>query len=274
MAKTNQSNKKGKKKSSSKNNEKSKIELKPDRLIFGIVFALVAAIIISSVAISNTHRKESQTIYDFGKKIAQGIDVSEHNGELDWQMLAQKFDFAFIRVGYRGYGNGDICEDKYAKDNLKAAQKAGIPFGVYFYTQAVSEKEAKAEADFVLSMIKHYDLALPVVIDFEYPADENGIHTGRLADKNLGAKDNTKIIKAFCDRVEDKGYISGLYASSSVLKNSIHLKDINDSTIIWAADYNDKVTYDIDYTIWQYSKTGQTEGNGSKYIDLNYWYSK
>lgn len=274
MAVKNKSNRKSNKKSSNKKNIKAKIELKPDKLIFGILFVFIASIIISSIAISNSHKREPQTVYDFGKNIAQGIDVSEHNGELDWQKLAEEFDFAFIRVGYRGYGNGDICEDKYAKDNLKAAQKAGIPFGVYFYTQAVSEKEAKAEADFVLSMIKHYDLALPIVIDFEYPADEEGKHTGRLADEHFDARENTEIIKAFCDRVDDKGYISGLYASSSVLKNNINLKDINENTIIWAADYNDKVTYDIDYTVWQYSKTGQAEGNGSKYIDLNYWYSK
>lgn len=272
MAVKNKSN--SKKKNSNKKNNKDKFELKPDKLIFGIIFVLVAAIIISSIAVANSQKREPQTVYDFGKNIAQGIDVSEHNGELDWSKLADEFDFAFIRVGYRGYGNGDICEDKYAKDNLKAAQKVGIPFGVYFYTQAVTEKEAKAEADFVLSMIKHYDLSLPVVIDFEYPTDENGMHTGRLVEKKLGAKDNTQIIKAFCDRVEDKGYISGLYASSSVLKNNVNLKDLNNNTIIWAADYNDKVTYDVDYTIWQYSKTGQAAGNGSKYIDLNYWYSK
>lgn len=271
MAVKNKCSNKSKKQSS---NKKTKMELKPDKLIFGIIFVLITAIVISSIAIANSRQREPQTVYDFGKKTAQGIDVSEHNGELDWQKLAEEFDFAFIRVGYRGYGNGDICEDKYAKDNLKAAQKAGIPFGVYFYTQAVTEKEAKAEADFVLSVIKHYDLALPVVIDFEYPTDENGIHTGRLVDEHLDAKNNTQIIKAFCDRVEDKGYISGLYASSSVLKNNVNLKDINENTIIWVADYNDKVTYDVDYTIWQYSKTGQAEGNGSKYIDLNYWYSK
>lgn len=249
-------------------------KLKADRLILGIIFALVTAVIISSIAISNADKKEPQSVYDFGKSVAQGIDVSEHNGNIDWESIANDFDFAFIRIGYRSYGNGEIRKDKNAETNLESAQKAGIPFGVYFYTQAVSEKEAKAEADFVVDTIKHYDLSLPVVIDFEYPTDKNGDLSGRLVEKHLNVKDNTKIINAFCGRVEEKGYISGLYASSFVLKNNIDLKSVNDNTVIWAADYNSRVTYDIDYTIWQYSKTGEADGNGSKYIDLNYWYSK
>ena len=80
---------------------------------------------------------------------AKGIDVSDNNGKIDWEMVKETQDFAFIRVGYRGYGNGEIVEDKYARENLKNAEKAGIPVGVYFYTQALDEKEAEKEADFV-----------------------------------------------------------------------------------------------------------------------------
>lgn len=257
-----------------KKKNKKAIKLNHDKLILGIAAAVIAAVIISSIAISNAHHKEPQEIYNFGKSIAHGIDVSEHNGEINWESIAEEFDFAFIRVGYRGYGNGKINKDKYAENNLDGAQKAGIPFGVYFYSQATSEKEARAEADFVLSAVKHYNLSLPIVIDFEYPTDEDGLPTGRLSEKHFDTKDNTRIIKAFCDRVEEKGYISCVYASSSVLKNNINLKDLSSSTVIWAADYNDRVTYNVDYTIWQYSKTGEADGNGSKYIDLNYWYSK
>lgn len=247
--------------------------LKPNVLILAVVSVFIAAMVLSLVVITHSHRRPPQTAYDFGKPVAHGIDVSEHNGKIDWERVSRNFDFAFIRVGYRGYGNGEIHEDKYAKDNLKAAEKAGIPFGVYFYSQAVSDKEAEEEADFVLNIVKHYNLLLPVVIDFEYPTDGEGNAIGRLSESRLGIKENTGIVNSFCDRVENKGYISGLYASSSVLKNNFNINDIDD-TVIWAADYNDSVTFDVDYTIWQYSKTGQADGVSSRYVDLNYWYGK
>ena len=249
-----------------------KREIQQSKLISAIAVVLAAAVIISCIVISNSGKRHTQAVYDFGKPVAQGIDVSEHNEKIDWQGVAEEYDFAFIRVGYRGYGNGSICEDKYAKENLKAAEKAGIPFGVYFYTQAVSEKEAKVEADFVIDIVRHYDLKLPIVIDFEYPTDESGYFTGRLAENQLSKEENTKIVNAFCSRVEDKGYISGVYASSSVLQNDLKIDDFGDNTVVWAADYGSIVSYDVDYDIWQYSKTGQSECVESKYVDLNYWY--
>lgn len=249
------------------------IELRSGRLIAAIIIVMIAAVVISSLVIANTQRRTPQTVYDFGKPVAQGIDVSEHNGKIDWDTVSENFDFAFIRVGYRGYGNGEICEDEFASQNLKAAQKAGIPTGVYFYSQAVSQEEARDEADFVLDIVKHYDIELPIIMDFEYPTDEEGNRTGRLSDANLSKKESTRIINAFCDRVEEKGYMSGLYASSGVMYHELNTDDLGDDTVIWTADYNDDVTYEIEYNIWQYSRTGETDGVSSKYVDLNYWYS-
>lgn len=263
-----------KNKSTKRRKKKSKPELKPKTLVTAILIAVSAAALISFIIFLCNHSKNPQQIYDFQKSVAHGIDVSEHNGKIDWDAVSKDFDFAFIRVGYRGYGNGEIYTDKRAKENLKAAQKAGIPFGVYFYTQAVNEEEAEEEAEFVLSTIKHYNPKLPLVIDFEYPADKDGNPTGRLSDSILSPSDNTDIVNAFCKRIENKGYIAGIYASSGVLYHNLELKHIGKQTLIWAADYNSNVTFDIDYDVWQYSKTGQNDALGSKYVDLNYWYSK
>lgn len=257
-----------------KNNKKSKKmnkDKKVNILIVSIAAVLVVSIIVSIIAISS-NKKRPQPVYDFGKEIAQGIDVSEHNKEIDWDKVKSQYDFAFIRVGYRGYGNGEIVEDKTAKENMKNAQKAGIPFGVYFYSQAVTAKEAKEEAAFALDMIKRFDVSLPVVIDFEYAADSDGELTGRLFQSNLDSQQNTDIINAFCKKVQDKRYTAGVYASSSVLHGKINTDDFSEDTVIWVADYNDKVTYKVDYTVWQYSKTGMVDGVGSKYVDMNYWY--
>lgn len=254
-------------KNNNKNNKKVNI------LICSIAVVLIVSVIISVVSISNS-RKLPPQLYNFDKDIAVGIDVSEHNKEIDWDKLKSQIDFVFIRVGYRGYGNGKIAEDKNAKENMKNAKKAGIPFGVYFYSQAVSVKEAKEEAEFTMDMIKKFDVSLPVIIDFEYAVDGDGHHTGRLAEANLTAEQNTDIINSFCEKAADKGYTAGVYASSSVLYREIDTDDLDDNTVIWAADYNDKVTFDVEYSIWQYSRTGTLDGIGSKYVDLNYWYKK
>lgn len=252
---------------------KTAVQSNPRILISAIGAVLIISVIVSAVCLSS-NKKEPPVLYDFGKDVACGIDVSEHNNDIDWSKVGEDFDFAFIRVGYRGYGNGDIIKDKRADENMKNAQKAGVPFGVYFYSQSVSPLEAKEEAAFTLDMIKGYSVDLPVVIDFEYAADNDGELTGRLYQSKLDAERHTDIINAFCKKITDKGYTAGVYASSSVMHRDINMKDLHDGTFVWVADYNDKVTFDVDYTAWQYSKTGSARGVGSKFVDLNYWYKK
>lgn len=254
-----------------KKSKKNKKLTKRKKAAVIISVILVAAVIITSVFMS-LNRNET-VYYDFKKDIARGYDLSEHNGKIDWESLKGEVDFVFIRVGYRGYGTGKICEDDCAKDNLKGAQKAGIPFGVYFYSQATTEKEAEEEANFVLKEVALYKPKLPIVIDYEYPIDENGDNTGRLWEAALSSDECTYTIKAFCDRVEKFGYMSGIYASSYLYDYDINVKKLGDA-VIWVADYNEKVSTSSPYHIWQYSRTGKSDSIESKYVDLNYWYSK
>lgn len=248
--------------------DKSKLNI-PALAVIGII---ILAVIISVIAVAASKGSRPDGLYQFNQSVANGIDVSEHNGEIDWEKVKETQDFAFIRVGYRGYGNGEIYEDKYAADNLKNANKAKIPVGVYFYTQAVTAKEAEDEADFVYDIIKKYNIDLPVMIDFEYPIDSDGNAVGRLVESDNDLNKNAEIINSFVEKLEKKGYTAGVYASSSVLHNKISMKKLKKSAVAWVADYNDKVTYDVDYTIWQYSETGNVDGVSSKYVDLNYWY--
>lgn len=248
--------------------DKSKLNI-PALAVIGII---ILAVIISVIAVAASKGSRPDGLYQFNQTVANGIDVSEHNGEIDWEKVKETQDFAFIRVGYRGYGNGEIYEDKYAADNLKNANKAKIPVGVYFYTQAVTAEEAEDEADFVYDIIKKYNIDLPVMIDFEYPIDSDGNAVGRLVESDNDLNKNAEIINSFVEQLEKKGYTAGVYASSSVLHNKISMKKLKKSAVAWVADYNDKVTYDVDYTIWQYSETGSVDGVSSKYVDLNYWY--
>lgn len=239
-----------------------------------IIVAVAVAVALIVTAVCTAMNKHEIEYYDFQKDVATGIDVSEHNGKIDWEKVNDNVDFAIIRVGYRGYGTGEIVEDKYAKQNLKGAQKAGIPFGVYFYSQAVTEEEAKEEAKFVLKKIKRYSPQLPIVIDFEYPTDENGAKTGRLYSSFLGRDENTNVINAFCKEIQDSGYSAGVYASSSVLMLNIDTKALNKDTMVWVADYNSQVSFGVNYKMWQYSRTEKCDGVSSKNVDFNYYYSK
>ena len=81
-----------------------------------------------------------------------GVDVSEHQGQIDWQKVAESgVKFAMIRIGYRAWGSqGELHADAYGAENLKGAMEAGLQVGVYFFSQAISVEEAREEAQYVL----------------------------------------------------------------------------------------------------------------------------
>lgn len=243
-------------------------------VVISVIIALVIGVVTSVCLISQAKNKDKPVYYDFGKSLAQGIDVSEHNKKIDWKKVKKSQDFAFIRVGYRGYGTGELLVDKRAEENLKGANKANLPVGVYFYSQATNEKEARQEARLALKQLRHHDIQLPVVIDFEYACDNDGNRAGRLYEAHNTPKANADIINAFCKVVADEGYIPGVYASSSVFFRDIDTKKLSKDIVIWVADYNAEVSYKVRYDIWQYSKTGSVDGVESKAVDLDYWYNK
>lgn len=250
-----------------KKKTKKKTNLKT---IFVIIAAFVLLVSIIAVA---SKAKNNNLPLPINKDIAYGIDVSSHNGKIDWKKVKNEVDFAFIRVGYRGYANGSVNLDKRAEYNLKKANKYGVPVGVYFYSQAINNKEAEEEAKFLIKHIQHYSISLPVVIDFEY-AYAKGKMIGRLADANLNKKEITSVINAFCKKVKKAGYIPAVYASTYIYESKINVKSLDKNIMIWVADYNKKITYDGDYDFWQFSKKGKCSGISSKYVDTNYWYIK
>ncbi len=275
-----QRNTNAKRSANRKYSEKSAIRARK-RLKFKMYssFALVAILIISvlvAVVISSTNDvTDKPQLFVSENEYVSGIDVSHHNGDIDWETVAENnVDFAIIRAGYRGYTEGKIVEDTNYRENIKGAKKAGIPVGVYFYSQATTVEEAKEEASYVLSLIRGYDVSLPVFIDYEYAFNKDGMHDGRLFNAKLSPSEATDIINAFCDKINKGGHYAGLYASSSVLNNDVKASKLNSNIYIWVADYNKSVKYRGNYDLWQYTKTGKCDGIGSKYTDLNYWYIK
>lgn len=199
-----------------------------------------------------------------------GIDVSYYQGNIDWKKVKNSgVEFVIIRVGYRGYGSaGTLVEDPKFKTYLDGAAKAGLKVGVYFYTQAITTAEAKAEAKFVLDRIKGYSLQMPVYYDIE----SVDYDTGRLDSAGLSKAQKTALCTAFCDTIIKSGYSAGVYANYTWLNYYIDGAGLGKKYPIWLAHYTSNTNYDQRMDMWQYSGSGTVSGI-SAYTDVNVWYS-
>lgn len=193
---------------------------------------------------------------------AFGIDVSRWNETIDWAKVKDAgVSYAIIRVGYRGSVTGSLVEDYYFRKNIEGATEAGIPVGVYFFTQAINQVEAVEEASMVLELCRDYKLTYPVFIDTEGAGGE-----GR-AD-GLDVKTRTAVCEAFCETIRNSGYQAGIYASRNWYNNRLDTSRLPDNIVIWLAEYADAPTYDKKYHMWQYSSSGRILGIEGR-VDLN-----
>ena len=215
-----------------------------------------------------------------GKTIVAGIDVSYHNGNIDWQKVkASGVDYAIIRAGYRAYTSGTISRlgDNKFTTYIKEAKAAGLKVGVYFFSQAITTDEAAEEAQWTLNKIKGYDLDLPVVIDYEF----TGNTSERLYKAGLSKAQKTACVEAFCKKVKEAGYDAMVYSSASWLKNEIDTDQLQKKGYdVWMARYNTYTYRDrsdknrfyggkLDF--WQCSSQAKINGiNGC--VDLDWWY--
>ena len=192
-----------------------------------------------------------------------GIDVSAHQGEIYWQDVADSgIEFAFVRVGYRGYGpEGTLVYDDWATDNIYNAQAAGIDVGVYFFSQAVNEEEAVEEADFVLSLLNQMELQLPVVFDSENILDDDA------RTDNVSGEQFTKNAIAFCKRINEAGYNAAIYSNMKWEAFTYDLKQLAEYPI-WYADYEPLPQTPYRFTWWQYSEKGYVNGIDGE-VDLD-----
>lgn len=202
-----------------------------------------------------------------GTYAKKGIDVSKHQGKIDWKKVAEDgVEFAFIRAGLRGYGTGEVVEDGQFEANIKGAMKNGIDVGVYFFSQAITEEEAREEAAFVLDMIAPYDIELPVVIDVEKVSDSGA----RM--NQISVEQRTLNTIAFCEAIKEKGYTPMIYHNMEMGALMIDLEAL-ESYDKWFAYYNPDMYYPYDYKVWQYSESGKVNGISGK-VDLNIWLSE
>lgn len=192
----------------------------------------------------------------------KGIDVSSHQGNIDWNLVAQDgVEFAIIRVGYRGYGSeGRLVVDEKFEDNIKGAKAAGIKVGVYFFSQAINETELLEEANLVLEQIAPYSIECPVVYDVEKTSA-----AGRM--NAISVEDRTHLTQLFCQTIENSGYKPMIYHNTEMGALLINIAEL-EKYDKWYASYSDQMFYPYEYKIWQYSDKGKIQGISTD-VDLN-----
>lgn len=245
--------------------------------IFSLILVAIMAIQAPLTVYATTKLKSNytgstyshQARFDDAQKI-NGIDVSEHNGTIDWKKVkADGIEYAFIRVGYTGYRKDKFSTnyDANYKKNLENAIDAGIKVGVYWYSQAITTSEAKAEAKKLVSVLSSYKISMPVVMDYEFA----GTSSGRLDSSKLSKSKMTSIALTFLNEVENAGYDGCLYANMSFLENHLDASKISDNYTIWLAHYTTNTSYDGEFNYWQYSSKGKVDGIKG-YTDVNIYY--
>ena len=189
-----------------------------------------------------------------------GIDVSNHQGDIDWETVKNSgVEFVFIRIGYGHNREAKIMEDEKFRKNLEGARNVGLKVGLYFYSYATEIWEAEEQANWIVKTLNGEKIDLPIVFDYEtwksFPT------------YNINIVDLNKVAKRFLDILHDNGYEGMNYSSKYYLNTIWNLSEYP----TWLAHYVSKTNYDKDFKVWQFSNTGEVPGiNG--FVDLDVLY--
>ena len=192
-----------------------------------------------------------------------GVDVSHHQGQIRWDEVADSgVQFAMIRLGHRSVSDGVIRMDTYWEENYNGARNAGLPIGVYFYSQAISVEEAREEADFVLKVLNGRQVDFPVVFDWEDYFENSRV-----------ANADPEIIQAcaiaFCEEIAKAGYETMIYFNKDLADRYWDLEALSlQGCSFWLAMYNSDMTWPYKIQIWQYTEKGAVNGIDGD-VDLN-----
>ena len=205
-------------------------------------------------------RTENGRIYydDPSYDVRYGIDVAYYQGDVNWRAVAADgIDFAILRAGYRGYGSrGSLNEDSRFAEYVKGAAAAGLDIGLYIFSQAVSPQEAVAEAQYVLSLIKKYNVKVTFPIAFDWEPQEYANSRTRMSIYDYNKL--TDCALAFCSTIKAAGYTPIVYGNPTLFYLRYGVGRLRDYDI-WLAHYTDRTTYRYDFQIWQYG-SGRVNG--------------
>jgi len=189
----------------------------------------------------------------------KGIDISQHNGNIDFSKVAKEVDFVIIRSSW-----GFYQEDSKFRIYANECERLNIPYGFYHYSYARNLDEAKCEVNGMINSIKNYNPTYPIIIDME-DADswkrDNGNPTNQMY---------IDICNYFCNELENNGYYAMIYANKDWLENKIN-SNMLDRYDKWLAQWANKPSYGKQYGIWQYSSKGKISGiSGNVDLDIAY----
>lgn len=197
----------------------------------------------------------------------KGIDVSKFQGDIDWQKVADSgVKYAMIRLGLRGYETGKIVSDENFDANVKGALDAGLEVGVYFFTQAITEAEAREEAEYVIKAIEPYNITFPVAIDVE------DLYNDKARSYGQSKESRTSCAKAFMDAINAAGYRGTIYGNLNTFSKLVELDELGDYEK-WFAQYDSNIYFPYEITMWQYSDKGTVDGIEGD-VDLNITFPK
>ncbi|MDD6190908.1 MAG: GH25 family lysozyme [Firmicutes bacterium] len=206
------------------------------------------------------------------------IDVSKHQKQIDWSKVkAAGFDYVIIRAGHTWANKSNSLtpnQDPYFTSYLKAAYNAGLKVGVYYFSQAKTEAEARTEANAFIDIIEPYKsmITLPAVMDYETYGGSDCRFTDSVA-KSLGKTRLTNNAEMFCKIVKANGYTPMVYANRSFLNDRINAAKLESKGYgIWLAHYTRSTNYNTTgFSIWQYSSSGRVSGIEGN-VDMNVIY--
>ena len=191
----------------------------------------------------------------------KGIDVSEWQGDIDWQQVKDSgVEFVIIRVGGRGTEEGTLYGDERAQEYYEGATAVGLKVGAYIFAQSITVEEAIEEAEYVLNAVKDWEVQMPLVYDWEY-VDE----VARTAD--MDSRTLTDMAKAFCNTIRDAGYTPMLYFGRSQSVDLLNLEELVEYPF-WLAMYSTIMDYPYKIDMWQYTDEGTVPGISGN-VDMN-----
>lgn len=190
----------------------------------------------------------------------KGIDVSEHQGNINWNSVKPQINFAILRLGWIGNKNNHTLDEQFER-NYSECKRLGIPVGVYLYNYCNCEDTARAGANWVLQQLQGKSLELPIYIDME----DSSI-------AGLGKDKLTNICIAFNTTIEQSGFWAGVYANLNWYNNYLNKDTIKSKYTTWIAHYTSGDNkYEGEYDIWQNSSSGKINGISGN-VDTNYMY--
>lgn len=197
-----------------------------------------------------------------------GIDVSEHQGPIDWQLVGTTtVQYVFVRIGNRGATAGALGVDDYFQANAMGATEAGIPLSAYFFSQSLTEDEAREEAEFALNALRSVAVQ---GITFQYVAyDHEKVQIDGARANDLSPEQFSANAKAFCEVIAQAGYEPMIYGNQTDLSRLT--PEVRNTYPLWLAEYGVSApTAPFDFSIWQYTNAGTIPGIETD-VDLNLW---